>query len=109
MTIRDVANIALILLFGTIIYMAGRRKDKIKELERQDQQAKSIIDSLKREYSTLSRRDSILWEQIEISHDSAKLFAQQAARYRKKYESLKNRPVPRLSDGQLDSVLSKFR
>ena len=101
----------ILALIGLLLYLylSDSHKEEISALRAQDEAARATIDSLSREYATLSRRDSILWEQITASQDSVKAIAIKAKKYRKKYESLKNRPVPRLSDGQLDSVLSKFR
>lgn len=101
--------IIVVILLGVVVLLwLGKVKQETDYLTLKVQSLNKI-STLERQLQDLIRRDketAQLYDTLEAEYLTEK---QSATTWKKKYESLKNRPVTKYSDADLDSILSTIR
>lgn len=104
--LRELIIAVLLMWLVATFFLNNGVKTRIGQLEREKARLGQQLDSV----TVLQRETAIHYMKAatELNLAKSKLQSQQAVTdsYRKKYEYIKSRPVPHLTDAQLDSVLS---
>ena len=79
-----------------------------KSLDSKEKVYKKSLDSLKIVLEALSRKDSLYRDQLAKARINQNKAEKKAIYWQLQYEDLKNRPVPHLSDADIDSALLRL-
>jgi predicted Holliday junction resolvase-like endonuclease len=99
------AIIIMIVQYVNIHHLQGELGINKSDLKKKDKTIEAQIDSIEVLRETEKKKDQEWTLIINLTRDSLHDARQEKSKWRKKYEQVKNMPVPAWSDHELDSII----